>query len=126
MNASSNAWSYVGRDSSGNVSNIVEKVEISNEATVGVYGWNRAVDAKVSFLDTFHRDLRTNNEFYVAPTYNYLIENGFSVETMLIGDHGVAVHGLGTPKDLDDFLCHEQSIQAAVNFKTKLGLLPKK
>jgi len=80
----------------------------------------------VSFLYTFHRDLRSNNEFYVAPTYNYLIENGFSVETMLIGDHGVAVHGLGTPKDLGDFLCHEQSIQVAVNFKTKLGLLPKK
>lgn len=112
MRASSAAWSYVGRDSNGSIDSVVEKIEISNEATVGIYGWSTVKDAKEAFLDTFDQNLRTNNEFYVAPTYNFMIQNGKRVETYLVGDHGIAVHGLGTPKDLSAFL----DLPAAKNF----------
>lgn len=118
MSASSDAWSYVGRDESGNISRVVEKVQISKEATVGVYGWNKVRMAKDSFIDTFERNLRTNNEFYVAPTYNYLIELGLRIEAYEIGNHGEAVHGLGIPSDLEDFLKNPKAVLVADKFKS--------
>ncbi len=123
MHASSNAWSYVGRNKSGKITEVVEKVEISNEATVGVYGWSTTALAKCAFDDTFDRNIRTNNEFYVAPTYNYLISQGFGVETLLVGNHGEEVHGLGIPKDLDSFLKIPIAKSIANNYKSKLGLV---
>jgi NDP-sugar pyrophosphorylase family protein len=120
MSASSDAWSYVGRDESGKISRVVEKVQISNEATVGVYGWNKVRKARDSFMDTFERDIRTNNEFYVAPTYNYLIERGAKIEAYEIGKHGEAVHGLGIPSDLNDFLNNPKAILFADKFKQQI------
>jgi NDP-sugar pyrophosphorylase family protein len=122
MNATSNAWSYVGRDATGRINQVIEKVEISNEATVGVYGWSDVALAKRAFEDTFLRDIRTNNEFYVAPTYNFLIEQGFAVETFLIGDHGDAVHGLGTPADLEAFLKIPSVEKIGWAFQTLIGV----
>ena len=122
MRASSNAWSYVGRDSTGAIDSVVEKIEISDEATVGIYGWTSTRDAKEAFSHTFEQNLRTNNEFYVAPTYNFMIKNGKKIETYLVGDHGVAVHGLGTPKDLSAFLDHPAAKTSALHFADILGL----
>ena len=122
MHASSNAWSYVGRDSNGKIDRVIEKVEISNEATVGVYGWATVALAKGAFEDTFQRNIRTNNEFYVAPTFNYLIEQGLKVETCLVGEHGKAVHGLGIPVDLETFLKNPESGSIAKRYKHELGV----
>lgn len=122
MNASSNAWSYVGRGSDGRITEVIEKVEISSEATVGVYGWSKVSLAKAAFSDTFDRDIRTNNEFYVAPTYNFMIRQGLSVETVLVGDHGVAVHGLGIPSDLESFLRIPIAETISMEYKAKLGI----
>lgn len=122
MNASSNAWSYVGRGSDGRITEVIEKVEISSEATVGVYGWSKVSLAKAAFADTFDRDIRTNNEFYVAPTYNFMIGQGLSVETVLVGDHGVAVHGLGIPSDLESFLRIPVAETISMGYKVKLSI----
>lgn len=122
MRASSKAWSYVGRDSEGKIDLIVEKEEVSSEATVGIYGWHKISTAKLAFKDTFENDIRTNNEFYVAPTYNYLIKNDLPIETYLIGDHGSAVHGLGIPTDLNAFIEKLDVQEIAKNFHRKLGL----
>jgi NDP-sugar pyrophosphorylase family protein len=122
MHASSNAWSYVGRDSNGKIDRVIEKVEISNEATVGVYGWATVALAKGAFKDTFQRNIRTNNEFYVAPTYNHLIGQGLKVETCLVGDHGKAVHGLGTPVDLETFLKNPEAESIVKRYKHELGV----
>ena len=122
MKATTNAWSYVGRDSNGRVDRVVEKVEISDEATVGIYGWSKVSYAKAAFQDTFENNIRTNNEFYVAPTYNFMLEQGLLVETIQVGDHGQAVHGLGTPEDLRLFLMSEQARRVAFNFKAMLNL----
>jgi NDP-sugar pyrophosphorylase family protein len=122
MRASSNAWSYVGRDSKGNIDRVVEKVEISKEATVGVYGWTSVSVAKKAFEDTFTRNIRTNNEFYVAPTYNYLLAQGLRVETLLVGDHGKEVHGLGLPSDLASFLKNSEAKGIARKYKARLKI----
>ena len=122
MHASSNAWSYVGRDSNGKIDRLIEKVEISNEATVGIYGWATVALAKSAFKDTFQKNIRTNNEFYVAPTYNHLIEQGLRVETCLVGEHGKAVHGLGIPVDLEAFLKNPEAGSIAKRYKHELGV----
>lgn len=122
MNATSSAWSYVGRGLNGKIDRVIEKVEISSEATVGVYGWTTVALAKSAFEDTFQRNIRTNNEFYVAPTYNYLIEQGLKVETYLVGDHGKAVHGLGIPADLESFLNNQEAANIAKRYRRELSL----
>jgi hypothetical protein len=47
--------------------------------------------------------LRVNGEFYVAPTYNQLIREGFKVGHYNVGEEGAGMYGLGTPADLDKF-----------------------
>jgi hypothetical protein len=106
MEASSNKWSYVGRDDHGVITKIVEKEEISNEATVGVYAWSKAQLFTDSLDDMIYRNLRVNNEFYVAPTYNWLIDKGVEVRTLNIGPVSNSVFGLGTVDDLELFLTH--------------------
>lgn len=104
MKAHGNKWSYVGRDKSGLIIEIQEKREISSEATIGVYAWSSGENCERGILALISADDRVNNEFYIAPTYNYLIKSGLQVETMHIGVHGEHVHGLGTPEDLNTFL----------------------
>jgi dTDP-glucose pyrophosphorylase len=103
MTATGRKWSYVKRNKNGNISEVKEKVEISNEATVGIYSWSSYQLMHEGLSDMFsHKDL-TNGEFYVAPSYNYLIDRGVIVSPQFIGDHASNVHGLGTPEDLSNF-----------------------
>lgn len=104
MLASSQKWSYIGRDSNDVINQVIEKVEISSEATVGIYGWSKAHLFFDSLEMMKHENLRVNNEFYVAPTFNYLIQQEIEIRTFDVGMVGEAVHGLGTPMDLEEFL----------------------
>ena len=112
MEASSNAWSYVGRDQGGRVNRVVEKEEISKEATVGVYGWATSNICREA-LDWQRLDgQKVNNEFYVAPSYYHLIQTGLEISTHSVGLHGEGVHGLGTPMDLAHFLSLDMALEA--------------
>ena len=97
-------WSYCRVREDGAVSEVVEKQVVSNEATVGIYNFRqgrdyvRAADAMIA------ANLRVNNEFYVAPTYNQLIAAGEKIITMKTGREGAGMHGVGTPEDLEKFL----------------------
>ena len=104
MEASSNAWSYVGRAANGRVNRVVEKVEISKEATVGVYGWSTSTFCRDALAWQRSIGQKVNNEFYVAPSYHHLIEQNLEISTHSVGIHGEGVHGLGTPADLEHFL----------------------
>ncbi len=109
MEASSNAWSYIGRDSNGKVNRVVEKEEISNEATVGVYGWDSVSTLRAALYWQRKKGLTVNNEYYVAPSYEYLIEKNLGISTHSVGLHGIGVHGLGIPRDLEHFLTLEKA-----------------
>jgi hypothetical protein len=50
------------------------------------------------------KNLRVNNEFYVAPVYNQLIGEGARIGVYDVGSVGRGMYGLGTPPDLDAFL----------------------
>jgi hypothetical protein len=45
---------------------------------------------------------RVNNEFYSCPVYNYLIKNQAKIGIYNIESN--AMHGIGTPEDLAEYL----------------------
>ena len=106
MLASGKKWSYIGRDAYGSISQVVEKIEISAEATVGIYSWANLEILEKSITYLKSNNLLVNNEFYIAPSYNYLIAKNLSICCVSVGHHGDKVHGLGTPGDLNEFLNH--------------------
>lgn len=99
MTASGNRWSYVERQGQS-VRRVVEKLQVSDEATTGVYGWSSKKLLEMALNGGLTPDYLVNGEYYVAPTYNFLIENGFEVQTLHIGDLARSMAGLGTPTDL--------------------------
>jgi dTDP-glucose pyrophosphorylase len=112
-------WSFCRLRPDGLVSEVVEKQVVSNEATVGIYNFRhgssfvQAADAMIA------RNLRVNNEFYVAPTYNQLIEAGARVGVARTGHEYDGMYGLGTPEDLDFFktttLFHQGRLAASAS-----------
>lgn len=97
-------WSFVGLNEEGFVSNVVEKKVISNEATVGIYNFKHGCDFVRAADQMISQNLRVNNEFYVAPVYNNLIDNGAQITYYNIGKDREGMYGLGTPNDLKYFL----------------------
>jgi dTDP-glucose pyrophosphorylase len=115
-------WSFIGRNNSGEVNKIVEKEAISEEATVGIYGWSKCSLFFASLSQDIAENIRTNNEFYVAPTYNRLIKKGVKVNTYMIGNIKDHVYGLGIPDDLEDFLTLAYSEKLENTVKINLGI----
>jgi NDP-sugar pyrophosphorylase family protein len=122
MKASSNKWSYVSVDSDNHIRQVVEKKEISSEATVGVYSWRKVGLFTNSFRNMVSAKDRVNGEFYLAPTYNYMIGNGQVVSYLNVGEIDVNVHGLGTPEDFAKFESNPLSLKHATKIKEKLSL----
>jgi NDP-sugar pyrophosphorylase family protein len=112
MKADDPKWSFVGLDASGLVTRVVEKQVISDEATVGIYNFRRGSDYVRAADRMIEKNLRVNNEFYVAPTYNELIGEGARIAIHNVGSEGAGMYGLGIPSDLTDFLGRPVSLKA--------------
>lgn len=95
-------WSYAKIDDNGYIVEIKEKVVISEHATVGIYYFAKGRDFVENAIDMFVRNERVNNEFYVAPVYNYAIDKGakFGIYSIDMNQ----MHGTGTPEDLDKYI----------------------
>ncbi|WP_133131029.1 HAD-IA family hydrolase [Legionella yabuuchiae] len=93
-------WSYIRLDEYGNVSLLREKEVISNQATAGIYYWTRGCDYVRYAKEMIAKNIRVNNEFYVAPVYNEAIANGLKFKSYAVDK----MWGLGTPEDLQHFL----------------------
>ena len=63
-------WSFVKTNSRGFVTEVAEKRPISNIATCGIYWYRRGSDFVKYAKQMIERDIRVNNEFYIAPVYN--------------------------------------------------------
>lgn len=92
-------WSYVSVNGS-QVTRVVEKEPISNIATTGVYWWRTAELMQDSINTMMRVNDRTNGEFYFAPSYNYAIKDGRDIGYF----YADAMHGIGTPEDLEAYL----------------------
>lgn len=112
MQADDPKWSFVGLDRAGLAIRVVEKEVISNEATVGIYNFRRGADFVRAADSMIAKDLRVNNEFYVAPVYNELIDEGARVAIYNVGSEGAGMYGLGIPQDLTSFLANPVSLKA--------------
>jgi len=112
MQADDPKWSFVGLDRKRLVTRVVEKEVISNEATVGIYNFRRGCDFVRAAEQMIARNLRVNNEFYVAPVYNQLIEEGARIAIYNVGREGAGMYGLGIPSDLERFLADPVSLRA--------------
>lgn len=104
MKADDPKWSFVDLNHEKLVTRVVEKEVISDEATVGIYNFFRGSDFVYAAENMIDQNLRSNNEFYVAPSYNLLISKGLKFGIYNIGQERSGMYGLGIPADLDFFL----------------------
>jgi NDP-sugar pyrophosphorylase family protein len=100
FNAVHPKWSFVKTNSRGFITEVAEKKPISNIATCGIYWYRHGSDFVKYAEQMIEKDIRVNNEFYIAPVYNELIADGKT----LIPFYVHKMCGLGTPEDLRSFL----------------------
>lgn len=86
----------------GVVVKVAEKEVISDKACAGVYYYNKGSDYINSVVMMIAKNIRTNNEFYIAPAYNELIaeEKKLTIYELDVNNK----HMLGTPYELKIFL----------------------
>lgn len=107
MPASHPKWSYIKYEGE-EVNYVREKEVISDQATVGIYNYKHGYNFVKYAHQMIDRNIRVNNEFYVAPVYNEMIEAGQRITYYDIGDR---MFGLGTPEDLSDFKNNSVSVE---------------
>ena len=83
----------------GLVTKVAEKNPISNIATVGVYYYQKIVDFIWGATEMIRKNKLVNNESYVCPVYNELIERGDEVKIFEVDK----MFGLGTPEEVKYF-----------------------
>lgn len=98
--ANNSKWSFAKTDGDGYVIETAEKIQISRNANIGAYYFSKGRDFIWAAEEMIEENDKTNNEFYVAPVYNYLIRRGKLIKL----SRPRFVHGLGTPKDVEKFL----------------------
>jgi len=92
-------WSY--SDIKGKrIVQVAEKNPISSAANTGRYYFRKGSSFVAAAEAMISKNLRVNNEFYVAPVFNELIREDKLISPFFINQF----HGLGTPKDLEDYL----------------------
>lgn len=81
---------------------VAEKVVISDKACAGIYYYKKGSDYIYSVVQMIAKNIRTNNEFYIAPAYNEMIIEGKELSIYEIDVN--KKHMLGTPYELKIFL----------------------
>lgn len=96
-------WSYVRLNEREEITEVVEKQVVSNEATVGIYNYSKGSYFVEACESMIAKNLRVNNEFYVAPAFNGMIDNGLKIGFYNVGKEADGMYGLGIPEDLQKF-----------------------
>jgi dTDP-glucose pyrophosphorylase len=98
--ADDSKWSFAKISDDGLITEVAEKKVISNNASVGIYGWESGSDYVRYAEQMISKDLRTNNEFYIAPVYNEAISDGKKIVPYFVDE----MYGVGTPEDMNDYI----------------------
>ena len=100
--------SYVKLDRTGKAVQFAEKEVISNISLNGIHYWKHGADFVASAEEMIAaNDRAPNGEFYIAPTYNYMINSGKSVGIYHIPNE--QHHAVGVPIDLERFLKYDKA-----------------
>jgi dTDP-glucose pyrophosphorylase len=81
---------------------VAEKIVISDKASAGIYYFKRGSDYVHAAIQMIDKNIRTNNEFYICPVYNELLEDNRNISIYEIDAYGK--HMLGTPEELAVFV----------------------
>lgn len=101
-------WSFVRLDETGRAVEVREKQRISENCTLGAYYFSSCGRYAKLYRDHYGEGAPLEKgEKYIAPLYNYLIQEGGEVRISLVGKK--SVHVLGTPEELDYFKEHYQA-----------------
>jgi len=93
--------SYV-KINKGLATEFAEKEVISEFALTGIHYWKHGSDFVASAEQMIADNVRSGaGEYYVAPTYNYLIKQKKRIGVTVIEDR--EIHFIGTPKDLEAY-----------------------
>lgn len=101
-------WSFV-KLKELEVVEVAEKNPISDNATCGVYWFRRGYNFVDAAEQMIAANVRTNNEFYIAPVYNFLIHDNKTILPFFVNK----MHGIGTPEDLNEYL-RTLSVQSGI------------
>jgi HAD superfamily hydrolase (TIGR01509 family) len=93
-------WSHVKLDNDSIVTEVSEKVPISDIATTGIYYWKHGCDFVKYARQMIEKDIQVNGEYYVCPVFNEAIQDG----KKFITDKCYKMWGIGTPEDLELYL----------------------
>lgn len=89
-------WSFAKVNEQSFVTEVAEKVPISNNATVGVYYFSHGKDFVWAAEEMIQKDIRRNNEYYVCPVFNELLGRGDKIKAA----RADFMWSMGTPEDL--------------------------
>ena len=103
-------YSYADVDEDGYVKRTAEKKAISSNACVGIYGFKKGSDFCKYAREMIAKDIRTKNEFYIAPLYNLLVDDGKKIVTSTVDK----MHVFGTP---DEFHFYKENVIRKVGDK---------
>lgn len=100
-------WSFVEVDTNNKAIEIKEKVRISNNCTLGAYYFRTSRLFTKLYLEYYTNPANlTDGEKYIAPLYQYLVDNGGEVYISNVDCKYVNV--LGTPDELNAFISIER------------------
>lgn len=85
----------------GKVTDVVEKIRVSELGSIGLYYFKSWKDYKNIYLK-YKDEIRDKyKEVYIAPMYHYLVREKKSIGYIILKDENI--HILGTPEDLKNF-----------------------
>jgi len=105
FNSTHPKWSFVKVNEEGIATRVEEKNPISDIATCGIYWYKRGSDFVKYAESMIAKNIRVNNEFYIAPVYNELIDDRKKLLPFFVDK----MWGLGTPEDLNRFLSRKNA-----------------
>lgn len=100
--ANEDRFSYAKLDQNNYVCATAEKRVISDLATTGHYYFRHGSDFVAAVESMIQNGETFNNEYYVAPCYNFLIKQGKKIRVVMVTSNWV----MGTPSELEYFLAH--------------------
>jgi NDP-sugar pyrophosphorylase family protein len=93
-------WSFVKVDNDGLITEVAEKKLISNIATVGIYYFKHGKDFVCAAEQMIEKNIRFNNEFYYAPSFNEMISD----QKRIYSYPAAEMRSLGTPEDVSKYI----------------------
>jgi dTDP-glucose pyrophosphorylase len=94
--------SFVELNDDGFAKRMVEKDPISDIALIGLHYWKHGSDFISSVDKMIKDDVRHKGEYYVAPTYNFLITEGKKISVFHLSSNQYIP--VGTPEDLNIYI----------------------